>query len=394
MPMEGTNAMTGVTSIPTVADIDRIAANDDPVVRNLQITQCYYVLSRVLAPHTGHSANWCTFATWASKQAGQTIREEDLARALEYAMTHGPAPQAAAAPGEPAAAAQAEAQVQQRLLELLDPRAPFKRAADAVARGNLKVFAEIAREFARFYASCFVGDSYEEATIERFCMALRPGDAPDGQRLLRLAFHSYYTAMFTADDTQRSQLMLCANLGIGLHEQTRLQPEITEAMEAPVIDPRDVAGPILDLLPDWDLWQQIGGLLKPLSARVTVDRAVDQFVDTVRYEARRIISDRMMTLSLPNDIRLQLGSDLRADFPPQLQTITDPTLRELLAGIDTTPDSVAGTGAGDWANFESRIHFIADFFRCYQEWPPLFEAPFTAKQMSQIEAGRKPKGRL
>ncbi|MCB0230841.1 MAG: hypothetical protein KDH90_17285, partial [Anaerolineae bacterium] len=68
---------------PTVADVQRIAALDDPVVRNLQITQCYYELSQAMAQLTGPGANWCTVATWASNQAGQSIRKEDLQRALE-----------------------------------------------------------------------------------------------------------------------------------------------------------------------------------------------------------------------------------------------------------------------------------------------------------------------
>ena len=68
---------------PTVADVDRIAALVDPVVRNLQITQCYHELSTAVAALTGPLANWCTFATWASKQAGQSIRKEDLARTFE-----------------------------------------------------------------------------------------------------------------------------------------------------------------------------------------------------------------------------------------------------------------------------------------------------------------------
>src|SRR3970282_2078948 len=54
----------------------------DPLIRNLQITQCYHELALVLAERTGLSANWCTFATWASRQAGQTIRKQDLARTL------------------------------------------------------------------------------------------------------------------------------------------------------------------------------------------------------------------------------------------------------------------------------------------------------------------------
>ena len=65
--------------IPTLAEVGQIAAVADPVVRNLQITQCYHELALALAERTGPSANWCTFATWASNQAGVTIRKEDLA---------------------------------------------------------------------------------------------------------------------------------------------------------------------------------------------------------------------------------------------------------------------------------------------------------------------------
>ena len=69
--------------IPTVEEIDRIARHGDPIVRNLQITQCYSEISRCVGELFGYSANWCTFATWASKQAGQTIRQEDLLRAFQ-----------------------------------------------------------------------------------------------------------------------------------------------------------------------------------------------------------------------------------------------------------------------------------------------------------------------
>jgi hypothetical protein len=69
--------------IPTIDEIDRIARLGDPILHNLQITQCYDEISQSVAGLTGFSANWCTFATWASKQAGQTIRQEDLLRAFE-----------------------------------------------------------------------------------------------------------------------------------------------------------------------------------------------------------------------------------------------------------------------------------------------------------------------
>ena len=68
---------------PSVADVERISALADPILRNLQITQCYHELSAAMAARTGTNANWLTFATWASKQVGQTIRKEDLARTLQ-----------------------------------------------------------------------------------------------------------------------------------------------------------------------------------------------------------------------------------------------------------------------------------------------------------------------
>ena len=54
--------MTTSNPIPTLADVDRIAALSDPVIRNLQITQCYHDLAAVMAIRL-RGANWCTFAT-------------------------------------------------------------------------------------------------------------------------------------------------------------------------------------------------------------------------------------------------------------------------------------------------------------------------------------------
>ena len=63
--------------MPDPAEVRRIAALREPVLRNLEITQCYWRLADAVARRTGTGANWCTFATWASKQAGSTIRGED-----------------------------------------------------------------------------------------------------------------------------------------------------------------------------------------------------------------------------------------------------------------------------------------------------------------------------
>ena len=49
------------------------------VRRNLLITQYYHDLSVSLRPRLGaEHANWCTFATWASRTAGRFIRDEEV----------------------------------------------------------------------------------------------------------------------------------------------------------------------------------------------------------------------------------------------------------------------------------------------------------------------------
>src|SRR5262245_44860209 len=71
---------------PSVAELERIAAQQDMVLRNLLITDAYHRLALAVRTCTGTGANWCTFATWASKQAGHTIRREDLLDALRLRL--------------------------------------------------------------------------------------------------------------------------------------------------------------------------------------------------------------------------------------------------------------------------------------------------------------------
>ena len=73
--------------------------------------------------------------------------------------------------------------------------------------------------------------------LERFLDGLRPGDPPDGQRYLRQAFAHYERQRVERDPKAHAELGVLANLEIGLHEQTRLQPQIREALDAAVRDP-------------------------------------------------------------------------------------------------------------------------------------------------------------
>ena len=388
------------STAPTVADVERIAALNDPALRNLQITQCYYELSQVMTIRTGLSANWCTFATWASKQAGQSIRKEDLQRALELMLHEITSPrgraedfareiQAAGAPG-------AVDEIQAAAREAADLRPAVERASDAVGRGNKKVFDEIGREFARFNAGLLDDDHPETVKLERFCQALRRGEPPEGQRYLRQAFTRYYQALFVDDPKIRAELLLCANLEIGLHEQTRLQPEIAEALDAAYLSGTQFVLRLLrDSFPFYGLFASAGWLARRLLGRPTaLDRAIQTVLADLQRGMRRVFTETMMTIRFPPDQVVKLGDDLRAGFPERLRQIADPDLSLLLTLVDPTPDSISGSGAVDWADLPDRLHFIADLFRCFQETPDLFESPFTSEQTTALKAGRMPQGRL
>ena len=394
--------MSGIPTItiPTIADIERIAALSDPVIRNLQITQCYHELALTLAERTGRCANWCTFATWASKQAGQTIRKEDLARTLGNILG---SEAAAVQAGRELAAAVQRIAVKYRIDEILkfvwkvlDPPAAFAHSSEAVARGNLKVFAEIGREFALFYAACLEDTSYDAEKIARFCEGLRPGEPPDGQGYLREAFRHYYQALFEADEKKRLEMLLLANIRVGFHEQTRLQPEINEALGAPVISPDTFIRNLLKTLhPEWGWLNEVIWLILRLLGRLTeLDTAVRVYFESAQREAQFIVTEALMMLEMPHYNRLRLGDDLAASFPPILQQLENPELLALLRQVDPTPNSPHESGAEYWGDLPDRLHFIADMFRCYQASPELLDPPFNDEQVTVLKEGRLPAGRL
>lgn len=388
-----------LTNSPTLEDVKRITAIQDPVIRNLQITQCYHELALVLAGRTGLSANWCIFATWASRQAGQTIRKEDLADLLERFLAHSPSALQASESVAAALPVQSRGQLmQERGLLLRAEHFPsaIERASDAVGRGNKKVFEEIGYEFARFYLTCFGDQELDPEKIARFCEALRPGEPPDGQGYLRQAFLHYAQAMLETDPKPRAELILLANLEIGFHEQTRLQPEIAESLDAGLVSFLEFARPLFRTIFPLHGWLHLAHLfLRRLLGRPTpLDLAIQALLSEMRVQLRRAITEIMLTISLPSGVVLRLGQDLPESYPDTLQHIANLELSRFLADHDATPDNPVGSGAMDWADLPDRLHFIIDFFRCYQEHPNLFEPPFAPEQVAVLKAGRLPDGRL
>jgi hypothetical protein len=355
-----------------VDDVQRIAALASPVVRNLGITYCYSRLATAFAARGGKGANWCTYATWASRQAGRTIRGEDLLEHLERRL------------GESRwvlhpfrtlgrwllrrGLFQRETRLGRLTNELHTPLDAFERASDAVARGNLKVFEEIGLQFARYL------HGYE----------------PAGHPLLRQAFARYERLRVERDPRRHAELAFLANLEIGLHEQTRLQPQILEALDAASATQEDLSYRTLEaLFPSAPLWRPL--LRGPAAAAVGAwARALQRSSSRL---AREVITDCLMVLTLPGRM-LALGTNLPDAYPAELTEPTDAELREFLARFEPVPPASDDCGARDWSDLHQRMHYIVHLFRVFHLSEQLAEPPFTEDQVASISGGFIPEGEL
>jgi hypothetical protein len=382
MEVPGIPGATAAQPAPGTAEIRRIAAMANPVLRNLEITEAYSRLAAAVAGRCYPCSNWCTFATWASRQAGGTVRGEDLLEELERELGR---------EGwllHPVATAwrrlvrrglfQPDTRLGRAMRRLHTPFDAFELASDAVARGNRKVFAEIGLEFARYLEECDAALPPDAPEFRRFLDGLAPGEPPDGQDLLRQAFTRYQQQRTESDPRLRAQLIVLANLEIGLHEQTRLQPEIRQALDAPTApDPtverivRDLPGPI-------------AAALRPLC------RWVQQGLSGI---SRRVITRCFMVLTLPGAV-LSLSRTIDEPQPENLRPLSNPELEALLARYEPVPPALDDYGARDWSDVRQRMHYIAHLFLAFHERQELVSPPFTPEQIERFRSGVIPDGEL
>lgn len=379
---------------PTVAEVARIAAIQNRVLRNLEITECYAQLSQAMRARTGGDANWCTFATWASRQAGVTIRGEDLLDGFRRRIG------AAAGLFAPWQAINRwllrkglfapESKLGRIVAEIHTPFDGFEHSSEQVAIGNRKVFEEIAHEFARFLATVPADAVVAGAEFRAFAAGLKAGPPPDGQDFLREAFSYYQQQRHEADPTTRAALLLLANLTIGLHEQTRLQPQIAAAVDTPVTTAEELGQRVLLVLfPGASEWPRL--LLRPVRA------SVGWIAKGIRRGAimltRETVTGSLMVLGLPNAV-LALGRNLDAPIPATFVPVSQPMLRRFLEEHDLCGDGTGDCGATDWSDLPQRMHYILHLFRAFAHEHTLFARPFSAEEVAQFRAGVVPDGRL
>jgi hypothetical protein len=374
-------------------DIAKISSLQDPVLRNLYITQRYRDLSQALAATLGGpNVNWSTFATWASKTAGQSIRNEEVPPFI----------------GDLVGDAEDDAMHRLgRIAAIIDDivpttgfhasflLAPVKETIGTVSKsigdGNLKVFAELAPLFVQFVRTMQTAATPTPAVLAGFLETLDPRPtAEGGQDMLRKAFGNYFRAILEPDDIEKARLVLAGNCQIGVHEQTRLQPQIAEAMDAPIdtILKKHLHGSLNTGAGRGVFQQLIGAIEAPL----------DDLTDVVEDLWERVATRYLMNLALPGGATLPLGRNIPKDaaaqdfLPTPLQNVTAPDeLVALIKQYDRARGATdVGSGSVDWRVLEDRMNFIVNLFRSRQVHAPLLGQPFSDEQRALIEQGQVP----
>ncbi|MGC4089828.1 MAG: hypothetical protein QM756_18470 [Polyangiaceae bacterium] len=320
----------------TLADLERITRISNAPLRNLLITQRYADLSRaltsVLSPH---DCNWSTFATWASKTAGESIRGEEVPSELMQLLQDEERFEAALERLTRPLAGLRWLRVDIETFDLV--RAIVAEVSHQIAEGNLKVFAELTPLFARFVFAFHEPASRTPENLDKFLEVLRKGPVDEGgQDLLRRAFTLYFEASRQSEPKLRAELTLHGNLLIGLHEQTRLQANIQGGIDVPLSN--RVYSQFKSGLP---------GLLRPLLALLLRGR-VQAFHGHLEEIWQRVATRFFMRLALPRGASLSLGEDIpkrggRA-FPEVLDPLSDLALIELMK-TSRIPRSTAPSAA-------------------------------------------------
>ncbi|UCG24033.1 MAG: hypothetical protein JSW55_18185 [Chloroflexota bacterium] len=355
--------------------IQSVVENDNLIVRNLQVTQGYYRLSEGMRRClSSTNVNWCSFATHASKTAGQALRHELMPRLLRSAtirkagfentflfLNEGVGTKDRPQLGEN----------DNRLAEAL------RRLSHLVSDGNIVVFTELAWPFASFISTFRKDFVYDQGKLRAFLDEnLEPGPLEQGgQDYLFEAFTAFYTARFETDAKKKSEHVLHGNLLIGLHEQTRLQPQIEQAMAVP-----------------FEMFS------KSFGERGAKKRAASKQSAATRKLVARAVTQMMMSITLPSR-ELRLSRNVIAptgvvSYPKDLLHIESPRCLELVRAFESGHDTLSGSGADNWASLRDRMSFVVDFFRSHQQYDRMWEPPFQPAQAKAIEAGYFPAGRL
>ena len=356
--------MSAVASVPQPAflrqQIQAALRQPDPVLANLLITRCHYLLSQALqaALGEGAGANFHSWAVWGSRKAGVTIRQEDLDDARRDGSIVGGLVGGLVGIGcgwllgwalgwlPLAALLGAGCGLTAGRLIIRHSRG---RSASLVLAGNRTVLEDIGLQTVRFLEWVPQAAAAQPADIASFLDELQPGPVGElNQELLRQAFSQYYVTHLATRAAEKQRATYLGNCFAVWHEHVRLEPYIQGAM--PLI-------------------------------------------------IRRCVTGRLLQFDIGTH-RLAVAHDVPAPVQP-FATDSEPAVQAALAllrlGSGTAQAGgplVAHTAARDWARIKERMRYIFALFRAFHTDPQVFTMPYSAGQLAALAAGQRPTGIL
>ncbi|MAO64854.1 MAG: hypothetical protein CL666_07620 [Balneola sp.] len=343
----------------TLAYCEEVLRTEDLISRNYKITDGYYRLALDLANVLGEKdVNWPAFGAHASNSAGFTIRKEELRGMQEghWFLKFGGLKWAP-----------------EKLIRFMEDVVEW--VSDSISDGNLRIFGDMAPVIVRFIEFMRTDDATDRSKMYDFLETLKPGKSEeDGQDLLGLALLAWYDASQEEDPKRKSELMLLGNARMGLHEQIRIQPDLEQALGAPL---KNHVGD--ELSRSMRSYTKFFPPILQKRLNHTASRVEKSLKEQVSALVRKIITKEMMSLHIPGK-KLMLGDDVpvlddRNFYPDTLQYLEEPALTELFETYTKNRHSVEGSGAGDWVNLGDRMNFILHLFRSHQQNYLLYQDP-------------------
>ncbi len=356
----------------------------DPVLRNLLITQRYHGFAVQLRDAgAGEDATWCAFAVWASKTAGATIRGEVLPAKAKQLVTDNGAVQEVLKRFNHGITGWAWTHLtHDHIGQVVDD--VTSDVSKQIADGNVLVFAELAPLFNALISACRSSPGTPQELAATLAPSLEPLASDEDGVAVVAAFEAYERALF--DAAARPALILRANTLAVAHEQRRLQPAISGALDAAISDTlkgvieRDIVGH----LPTAEIRHVLDGLTGD------VCKVLDGAWDTALTEAIMQLATARETFDLRRDVPPLPGGM----FPPELRDLSGTEAESAVAQWDRTRGTGTPSGARDWAVLEDRMNFIVNLFRSRQRDPSLFNPPYSDAQLGVLAQGRLPPGPL
>jgi hypothetical protein len=323
----------------------------DPILANLKITRCHYLLAQALERvlGVGAGANFHSWAVWGSRKAGVTIRQEDLDQARRDSSVVGGTVGALVGLGcgwwlglTPMwlpAAALLGAGCGLAVGRLIIQRSR-QRSASLILAGNRTVLDDIGTQTARFVDWLGQASGTVPLVLTDFLAGLPAGAT--NQELLRQAFTHYFEAHLSRDVADKQQATYLANCFAVWHEHVRLEPYIRGAM--PLI-------------------------------------------------IRRCVTQRLLQFDI-GPLRLAVSQDVPRPVA-LVNTATPPSaaldlLRSMSGDVMEGTNAFTGTAARDWTRIKERMRYVFALFHAFHTEPQVCLAPYDPTQLAAIAAGRYP----